>query len=137
MRLDNLSTLNATIVVKIGALVIPIDSFDPNSDILAVNDRQTADGEITPDGIMTSWAMRSVIETSFTVTGSSVAGQLLQSALNNQARGNLEQVTITVINNGKTNIYGPGVLTSAKPSMHLGNQKVQPITFNFKFGDIL
>ncbi|HDZ5042720.1 TPA: hypothetical protein RTG66_001557 [Campylobacter jejuni] len=137
MRMDNLSTTGASIVVKIGSLVVSVDGFDPNSDILSVNDRQTADGEVTPDGIMTGWAMRSVIETSFTVIGSSIAGQILQSALNNQARGSFDEVTITVINNGNTNIYTNGILTTAKPSMHLGNQKMQPITFNFKFGDII
>lgn len=137
MRTDNLSTVAASIVVKIGSLVVPVDGFDPNSDILTLNDRQTADGEVTPDGIMTNWAMRSVIETSFTVIGSSIAGQVLQSALNAQARGILEDVTITVVNNGKTNIYTNGVLTSAKPGFHLGAQKVQPVTFNFKFGDII
>ena len=61
MDFNNLSTLNASIIVKIGAIVLPIDNFDPDSDIFSVNDRQTADGEVTPDGHFNSWAIRSVI----------------------------------------------------------------------------
>ena len=40
MDFNNLSTLNASIIVKIGAIVLPIDNFDPDSDIFSVNDRQ-------------------------------------------------------------------------------------------------
>ena len=132
MDFNNLSTLNASIIVKIGAIVLPVDNFDPDSDIFSVNDRQTADGEVTPDGHFNSWAIRSVIETSFTVSG-----KTLQGLLNAQANGVLNSATIVVKNENNISTYGPGVLTSAKPAAHLGNQKVQPITFNFKFGNII
>ena len=56
--------------------------------------------------------------------------------LNAQASGKLLNVTIVVQNLDETTTYGPGVLLSAKPAAHLGNQKVQPVTFNFKFGDL-
>ena len=137
MDFNNLSTLNASIIVKIGAIVLPVDNFDPDSDIFSVNDRQTADGEVTPDGHFNSWALRSVIETSFTVSGASIAGKTLQGLLNAQANGVINSATIVVKNENNISTYGPGVLTSAKPSQHLGNQKVQPITFNFKFGNII
>ena len=116
---------------------MPVDNFDPDSDIFSVNDRQTADGEVTPDGHFNSWAIRSVIETSFTVSGASIAGKTLQGLLNAQANGVLNSATIVVKNENNISTYGPGVLTSAKPSQHLGNQKIQPITFNFKFGNII
>lgn len=137
MEFSNLSTLNASIVVKIGSIVVPIDNFDPDSDIFTVNDRQTADGEVTPDGYFNAWAMRTPIETSFNVTGASRGGKVLQGLLNAQANGVLNSASIVVKNNDFVATYGPGVLTSAKPSQHLGNQKVLPTTFNFKFGNIL
>ena len=137
MEFSNLSTLNASIIVKIGAIVLPIDNFDPDSDIFTINDRQVGDGEVTPDGYFNAWAMRQVIETSFTVTGASIAGKTLQGLLNAQANGVLNSATIVVKNENTITTYGPGVLTSAKPAPHLGNQKVQPITFNFKFGNLI
>ncbi|WP_291952721.1 hypothetical protein [Campylobacter sp.] len=136
MNFNDISTLNASIVVAIGALPIKVDNFDPESDIFNVNDRQTADAELTPDGYVNGFCMRSIIETSFTLSGASKAAEILQGILNSQANGALNEATIIVTNNGKISTYGPGVLTSAKPAMHLGNQKVQPITFNFKFGNV-
>lgn len=137
MQFSNLSTLNASIIVKIGDIPIPVDNFDPDSDIFTINDRQTADGEVTPDGYFNGWAMRTPIETSFTVSGASLAGKTIQGLLNAQANGVLNSATVVVSNEGVITTYGPGVLTSAKPSPHLGNQKVQPITFNFKFGNLI
>ena len=137
MQFSNLSTLNASIIVKIGDIPIPVDNFDPDSDIFTINDRQTADGEVTPDGYFNGWAMRTPIETSFNVSGASLAGNTIQGLLNAQANGVLNSATVVVANEGVITTYGPGVLTSAKPSPHLGNQKVQPITFNFKFGNLL
>ena len=137
MQFSDLSTLNASIIVKMGEVPVLVDNFDPDSDIFMVNDRQTADGEVTPDGFFNGWAMRTVIETSFNVTGASVGGKVLQGLLNAQANGALKNVYIVVKNGDSITTYGPGVMTSAKPSPHLGNQKVLPTTFNFKFGNLI
>lgn len=138
MNYADISTLNASLIVKIGAVVIPVDNYDPESDIFSLNDRQTADGELTPDGYFNGWAMRTPIETSFTVTGASIAGKAIRGLLNSQANKGVAHETSLVVKNGDTiTTYGPGVLTSAKPAPHLGNQKVQPTTFNFKFGNLV
>lgn len=137
MQFSDISTLNASLIVKIGDVPIIVDNYDPDSDIFTVNDRQTADGEVTPDGYFNGWAMRTPIETSFNVTGASVAGKVIRGLLNAQANGTLQEATIVVKNGDEITTYGPGVLTSAKPAPHLGNQKVQPTTFNFKFGNLV
>ena len=137
MQFSDLSTLNASIIVKMGDIPVIIDNYDPDSDIFTINDRQTADGEVTPDGFFNAWAMRTPIETSFNVTGASVGGKVLQGLLNAQANGALKNVYIVVKNGDNVTTYGPGVMTSAKPSQHLGNQKVLPTTFNFKFGNLI
>lgn len=136
MNFNDLSTLNAVLIVKIGSIVIPVDNYDPDSDIFNVNDRETGDGEVTPDGYFNAWAIRSAIETSFNVTGASNAGKVIQGLLNAQAKGSLQNATIVVKNGDNVNTYGPGVLRSSKPAQHLGNKKVMPITFNFKFGEV-
>ena len=137
MQSHDISTLNASIIVKIGAIVLPIDNFDPDSDIFEVNDRQTAEGELTPDGHFNMWAVRSPIETSFTTTGASKAAKVLQGLLNTQANGVLHNAIIVVKNQNSISTFGPGVLTSAKPAPALASQKLKSITFNFKFGNVI
>ena len=137
MESHDISTLNASIIVKIGAIVLPVDNFDPDSDIFEVNDRQTAEGELTPDGHFNMWAVRSPIETSFTTTGASRAGKVLQGLLNAQAKGMLYNAIVVVKNQNSITTYGPGILTTAKPAPSLSNVKVKSVTFNFKFGDII
>ena len=136
MVFSDLSTLNAVLIVKTDDATITIDNYDPDSDIFGLNDRETADGEVTPDGYFNGWCKRTPIETNFTCTGASKGGKQLQGLLNAQASGKLLNVTIVVQNLDETTTYGPGVLLSAKPAAHLGNQKVQPVTFHFKFGDL-
>ena len=137
MQSHDISTLNASIIVKIGAIVLPVDNFDPDSDIFEVNDRQTAEGELTPDGHFNMWAVRSPIETSFTTTGASKAAKVLQGLLNAQANGMLHNAIVVVKNQNSITTYGPGVLTSAKPAPALASQKLKSITFNFKFGNVI
>lgn len=136
MTFKDISTIRASIVVNIGGEVIPIDNFDPDSDIFTVNDRQTADGEKTIDGYFNYWAVNSVIEASFNVSGGSEAGKTLRGILNAQVNGQVSSATVVVTNGDVVNTYGPGILTTGKPGPHLGNQKLQPITFNFKFANV-
>ena len=42
MESHDISTLNASIIVKIGAIVLPVDNFDPDSDIFEVNESNYA-----------------------------------------------------------------------------------------------
>lgn len=136
MESHDISTLNASIIVKIGAIVLPVDNFDPDSDIFDVNDRQTAEGELTPDGHFIMWAVRSPIETSFTTTGASRAGKVLQGLLNAQAHGKLYNAIVVVKNQNIITTYGPGILRMAKPAPALA-KKLKSITFNFKFGNLI
>lgn len=137
MEIRDLSVLDTSVIVVANGTPIIIDGFDPNSDILTPNARQTGEGEVTPDGIMTSWALRTPIEATLTTIGNSIGGKTLQAFSNAQARGKKLEVSVIVTNNGVTQTLSPGVLVSATPIKHLGNQKENPIVFTFKFGDVL
>lgn len=137
MNFTDISTAKAIVIVKIGSLTFTLDNLDPDSDIVGLNDRQTGDGEVTPDGYFNAWGMRAPIEMSVNVTGASVAGRALQDRLNAQAEGEALKCSVVVQLGARVSTYGPGVLVSAKPAPHLGNQKIQPITFNFKFGNVI
>lgn len=140
--MGNLSTNNSRITVKFeGLSAIVIDNFDPDSDIWSVNDRQTADAEITPDGIVNGWSINALIECTLTVSGASEAGRQLRAVADAQMRrGNtnsdLKKVSVIVEVGGETTTYSEGYLTSGKAGQHLGNQKLQNQPFNFKFGSI-
>lgn len=137
MVFTDISTIAARVFVKVGGREIELENLDPDSDIVGLNDRQTGDGEVTPDGYFNAWSMRTPIEVNITCTGASKGGRKLQGVLNAQATGRLENVSLTVTNQERSTTYGPGVLLSAKPAPHLGNQKIQPVTFNFKFGNLV
>ena len=96
-----ISTNNARITVKFGILSpIVIDNFDPDSDMWSPSVRQTADGEMTPDGVFNYWGINAPIEAELNVSGGSVAASLLRSVAEaNTRRGDsLSQVSdVTVI----------------------------------------
>lgn len=137
-----LSTNNSRITVKFeGLSAIVIDNFDPDSDIWTVNDRQTADAEITPDGIVNGWAINALTECTLTVSGASNAGKQLRAVADAQIRrgtteSTLRSVTVIVEVGGTTTTYSQGFMTSGKAGQHLGNQKIQNQPFNFKFGSV-
>jgi hypothetical protein len=138
----NISTNNARLTVKFenyGAIVI--DNFDPDSDIWAPSDRQTADGEVTPDGAFNYWAINAPIEATLTVSGASTAARRLRTISDAHTRRGdtqsvVEKATVIIELNGETTTYYDGVMTSTKAGAHLGNQKLQSQTFNFKFGGV-
>lgn len=137
-----LSTNNSRITVKFeGLSAIIIDNFDPDSDIWTVNDRQTADAEITPDGQVNGWAINALTECTLTVSGASNAGKQLRAVADAQIRrgtteSTLRSVTVIVEVGGITTTYSQGFMTSGKAGQHLGNQKIQNQPFNFKFGSV-
>lgn len=137
MELRDLSVLDTSIIVVANGVPIVMDNFDPNSDILTPNARTTGGGEVTPDGIMNSWNLRSPIEATLTVTGASIGGKTLQAFSNAQARGRRLEISVIITNKGVTTTLSPGVLISATPVRHLGSQKENPIVFTFMFGDVL
>lgn len=138
----NLSTNNSRITVKFEGLnAIVIDNFDPDSDMWTPADRQTADGELTPDGVFNSWGINAVIEATLTVSGGSDAARQLRAVSDaHTRRGDTQSVVngvqVIIENNGDTETYTDGIMTSSKAGNHLGNQKLQNQTFNFKFGGI-
>ena len=137
-----LSTNNGRITVKFDGLgAIEIDNFDPESDMWTVNDRQTADAEITPDGIVNYWAINALTECTLTLSGASKAATQLRAIADAQMRrgttdSDLRKVTVIVEVGRTRTVYSEGVMTSGKSGQHLGNQKLQNQPFNFKFGDI-
>lgn len=137
-----LSTNNARLTVKFeGLSAISVDNFDPDSDMWTVNNRQTAEAEMTPDGIVNGWSMNAMTECTLTVTGASEAGKQLRAVLDAQMRrGNtdadLKKVSVIVEVGGESTTYSEGFMLSGKSGQHLGNQKLQNQPFNFKFGSI-
>lgn len=137
-----LSTNNSRITVKFNGLgAIVIDNYDPDSDMWTVNDRQTSEVEVTPDGIVNGWSINALAECTLTVTGASVAGKQLRAIADAQMRrGNtdsdLREVTVIVEVAGERTVYSKGFMTSGKAGQHLGNQKLQNQPFNFKFGSV-
>ena len=138
----NLSTNNGKITVKFDGLnAIVVDNFDPDSDMWTVNDRQTADAEITPDGIVNGWSINALAECTLTLSGGSEAGKQLRAIADAQMRrgdtqADLKKVSVVIELGDKTTTYSEGYMTSAKSGDHLGNQKLQNQPFNFKFGSV-
>lgn len=136
----NLSTNNSRITVKFENLSpIIIDNFDPDSDIWSPSDRQTADGELSPDGEFNYWGINTPIEAVLTVSGGSKAATQLRAVSDaHTRRGDTLSVvsgaTVVVETGGESETYYNGVMTSSKAGKHLGSQKLQNQTFNFKFG---
>ena len=138
----NLSTNNGSITIKFEGLgAIVVDNFDPDSDMWTVNDRQTADAEITPDGIVNGWSINALTECTLTLSGGSDSARRLRAIADSQMRrGNtfadLKKVAVTVELPSGITTYSEGYMTSGKSGDHLGNQKLQNQPFNFKFGNI-
>ncbi|WP_299546053.1 hypothetical protein [uncultured Helicobacter sp.] len=137
MELHDLSVLDTSVIVVANGLPIVMDNFDPNSDILNPSARTTGGGEVSPDGHMNTWMLRTPIEATLTVTGASIGGKTLQGLSNAQARGRKLEVSVIVTKGGVTTTLSPGALLSATPVPHLGSQKENPIVFTFMFGDVL
>lgn len=137
MQTHDLSVLDTSVIVVANGIPINMDNFDPNSDIINPGARTTGGGEISPDGHFNFWMLRGPIELTLTTTGASVGGKTLRSFSNAQARGKKLEVSVIITKAGVTTTLSPGVLTSATPLPHLGNQKENPIIFTFMFGDVL
>lgn len=135
----DLSTNNSRITVKFEDYnAIVIDNFDPSSDMWTPADRQTADGEMTPDGSFNYWAINSLIETTLTVSGASEAGRRLRAIADANIRQGdalsfVSGVTVVVETPYDIEVYYDGIMTGSKAGRHFGNQKIQPQVFKFKF----
>ena len=136
-----LSTNNATITIAIeGYAPLEVENFDPDSDMWAVAELQTADGEVTPDGVFNHWGINAPIEATLTLSGGSDSAKILQGIINNQQRsgnrlGYVPSVSVIVEHGatGKVETYVDGVMMSGRPGYSLGSQKFQPMPFTFKF----
>lgn len=133
----DISTLNTSIVLTIDGVPLPLQGFDPEGDIVTVQNKQTSDAELTPDNILVGYAMRALIEVSIRILPDTPSATFLQYILNSQGNGGgLREIYMAVTNQNKVNIYGPGVLVSGMPSATLGNQKIQYLQFDFKFAEV-
>lgn len=137
MQTHSLSVLDVSIVVVANGVPIVMDNFDPNSDILSAENRVTGGAEVSPDGHFNSWERREPIQCTLNVTAASVGGKTLQAFANAQGRGKHLDVSVIITNGGVTTTLSPGALTGATPIRALGNEKQNPLSFNFVFGDVL
>ena len=138
----NLSTNNGVITIMFDGLPpVIVDNFDPDSDMWTVNERQTAEAEMTPDGFMNAWSINTPIEATLTLSGGSLSARALRQIADANTRrletfGEIRKVSVIVVLGLRTMVYSDGYMTSSKAGDHLGNQKLQNQPFNFKFGKV-
>lgn len=134
-----LSTNNASLtILAANVLPIEVENFDPNSDMWSVDDLQTADGEVTPDGQFNHWSINNGIVCTLNLSGGSTTAKKLQTILNNQQRSGqalsyVPEVTVIVNLNDEIETYMGGVLRKGKPGRSLGSQKLNVTTWEFFF----
>lgn len=134
-----LSTNNATLTILVAnALPIKVENFDPNSDMWSVDDLQTADGEVTPDGQFNHWAINGAIQCTLNLSGGSKTSKKLEFLLNNQQRvgqslSYIPEVSVVVTLNGETETYVGGILKQGKAGRSLGYPKINPTAWVFLF----
>lgn len=138
----NISTNNISATLTIGVIPIALDNFSPDSDILAPSEVQTSDLAVTPDGRVVAWNMNTTYSVTLTFNGASQAAKLLREAIRQQTRiGGKPSVsipiTLTIINDDKTETYLDGRVTNGTPSLGYGNQKLLDQTFTLKFAQIV
>ena len=111
-----------------------VDNFDPDSDMWTVNERQTAEAEMTPDGFMNAWSINTPIEATLTLSGGSLSARALRQIADANTRrlttfGEIRKVSVIVVLGLRTMVYSDGYMTSSKAGDHLGNQKLTKSTF--------
>lgn len=134
-----LSTNNASITILVqNFLPIVVENFDPNSDMWAVDDIQTADGEVTPDGQFNIWSINAPITATLNLSGGSETAKKLEAIINNQQRSGsvlsfVPNVSVIINLGDRIETYINGVLTTGKAGRSLGTPKINPSSWVFKF----
>lgn len=135
----NLSTNNASLTILLANVApIQVENFDPNSDMWSVDDLQTADGEVTPDGQFNHWGMNGLIVATLNLSGGSTTAKMLENVINNQQRigsslSYVPQVSVVVNLDGRIETYQGGIMRKGKPGRSLGYPKLNPSAWEFVF----
>jgi len=143
-----ISSNNANITIlspSIPGGALKIENFDPESDMLTFDDLQSADAEMTPDGIINVWSLNNTISCTLNLSGGAweSCAKALALVINNQKRigesiSIVKNITMIIdYGNGETRTLPNGIMTTGKPAPSLGNQKITPSAWQFKFGGVL
>ena len=131
---SNISVTGATIALLIDGVPLPVLEYDASSDMWNPSSIQTASSEMSQDGVHIAWGKRAVISVTMNLAESSPTNLALEQLLSRQPKGKLFNITATVKNNGKTEIYKDGVLTDGAPGKILGSEKESARTWIINFG---
>jgi hypothetical protein len=145
MAVISSNNASITIIAQNFPLPIVVENFDPESDMLKFEDTQTADAEKTPDGKVNVWSINALITCTLNLSGGAweSTAKRLSLLLNNQQRFGsvlsfVPNVTMIVdYGNGTIKTFPNGVMTSGSPAASLGNQKMTPTAWQFKFGEVI
>ncbi len=145
MAVVSSNNASITIIAQNFPLPIVVENFDPDSDMLKIDDTQTADAEKTPDGKINVWSINALITCTLNLSGGSweSTASKLALLLNNQQRAGsvlslVQNVTMIVdYGNGTIKTFPNGVMTSGSPAPSLGNQKIAPTAWVFKFSEVI
>lgn len=134
MAVRNISVTNATIALAVNGIPLPVLEYDASSDIWNPASVQTANSEMSQDGVHIGWSKRAVLPVTLNLASCSPTNIALEQLFLRQSNGKLTNVTAVVNNNGKTEIYQDGVLTDGNPGTILGSEKESVRTWNINFG---
>lgn len=145
MAIISSNNANITLISPSFPGAVKIENYDPDSDMLAFDDLQSADAELTPDGILNVWSLNQPITCTLNLSGGAweSCAKVLANVINNQKRigeslSIVKNITMVInYGNGETRTLPNGVMTTGKPAPSLGNQKIAPSAWQFKFGGVL
>ncbi len=145
MAVISSNNASITIIAQNFPLPIVVENFDPDSDMLKFDDIQTADAEKTPDGKVNIWSINALITCTLNLSGGAweSTAEKLALLLNNQQRFGsvlsfVPNVTMIVnYGNGTIKTFPNGVMTTGQSAPSLGNQKILPSAWQFKFGEVI
>ena len=136
----DISTINSKFIIKIGNVPHIVEHFSPESDMWAVDDINTAEVLMTPDGQAIAHTRQAVISASLTLSGASVVAEKLRQVLNNQKRigdklAEVADIAVIIESSGGVETYLDGRCVNGPSGFTYGNEKLQDQTFQFQFKD--
>lgn len=121
-----------------------VEEFPTEGDVWKVDDYQTADMVMTPDGQAYKFGKNSVIKATLTLGPTSSMRQFLEMALIAQQRNGPEaaepfSATVVVTNkhSERVDTYTDGILTSGSVGMSVGAEKIGDAKYSFVFGKVI
>lgn len=121
---------------------LEITHLSADGDVWSVEDIDTADAQMTPDGETVTWGINAMIGATLTLSGASPQGKRLANLLKGQRKygtipATINNVTVTVYNSltDETETFLDGIMSGGSPAQSYGNQKKNDRVFKFKFSE--